>query len=49
MVKIIKCLGHEFSLPTKHGVILRMEWKCSHCGLVVHTLAAAQELQGKES
>lgn len=50
MVTVIRCSGHSFDgVKPKNPFGITNEWKCKECGLVVHTLDAANFLQGRIS
>jgi len=49
-VKIIKCGGHTFNdVKPKNPYGIVNEYRCSGCGLVVHTREARDFLEGKIS
>ena len=49
-MKLIRCSGHTFTdVKPKNPYGIANEFKCSGCGLVVHTRDAANYLEGKPS
>lgn len=50
MVKVIRCSGHSFKdVKPQNPFGIVNQYKCSGCGLVVHTKEAALFLEGRMS